>query len=92
MVQTRRIPVKQSADEITVTVRELITDGVIHQEIMSVLRDHFARKELWIIKHRDGDWRIMRQSLVGINKGQVFTSPSLSACVDFALKWEAPHD
>lgn len=92
MVQTRRIPVKQSADEITVTVRELITDGVIHQEIMSVLRDHFMRKDLFILKHMDGDWRVMWRHKHGKSGGQLFANHSLASCVEFALKWEAPHD
>jgi len=78
----RTSPIKQAQDEITVTVRELLTDGVIHQEIMGVLREHFAKKELWIIRHNDGAWCVTQKGF------KLLTSISLAACVDFALKFD----
>ncbi len=91
MVRVMDNPIKAKQDEITTSVRELLMDGAAHQEVMGVLREHFAKKELWIIRNMKQEWCVMRQTRTGINKGMVFTSASLAPCVDFALKWEVPN-
>ena len=86
----RQVPVKQSQDEITVSVRELLMAGAMLGEVMAVLREHlFFPKGLMVIQK--ADMYFVYAGKVGFHK-QVYASPSLAPCVEFALKYEESHD
>lgn len=81
---------KAAQDEITVSVRELLINGAMFEEIMAVLRDHLIKtKGLVIIKKYD-QWTVYTDPRKAGYK-TLLTSPSLSTCVDFALKYEVPN-
>lgn len=82
--------VSRPKDEITVSVRELLLGGAMLSEVMVVLRETcFLPKGIIVIKKADM-WCVYAGRATSSN--QVFTSPSLAPCVEFALKYEEPHD
>lgn len=89
----RLIPVKQTQEEITTTVREMLEDGAMLDQVMTVLRDYLIRtKSISLIKNnRDAQWLVVGDVRSGrINK--LFSHVSLAVCVEFMLKYEVPHD
>lgn len=87
-VQNMTIDQKQLSRQLVDRLDDVLRDGYILRDIMAVLhKTYFHPRNLYVLKGPYDDYLVMHQRDDGTGKGELYTHPTLTACVEFALKW-----
>ena len=81
-------------DDAVKELDRLLRNGVLLDEIFLVLQNEcFIPKKLIVVQHSNDYWMVYHRDLeTGLGKGKLFSNPSMTAAIEFALKYQPDND